>query len=114
MKIVDKPWGYEEIWAEAEKYVGKYLHINAPHRLSLQYHDVKDETIRIVEGVMDLEFEDGQGVLKTVRLTKGDVFHIPPKMKHRMRAIENCVVLEISTPELGDIIRLSDDYNRVA
>jgi len=110
-KKVEKPWGYELIWAHTERYVGKILHINNGGSLSYQYHEVKDETIRLLSGAMDLEIEmDGQR--RTLTLKPGDSFHIPPRMKHRMKALEDCDVLEVSTPELDDVVRLEDRYGR--
>jgi mannose-6-phosphate isomerase len=112
IKRIEKPWGYEEIWAQTDRYVGKYLVIKSPHRLSFQYHEKKEETIRLLEGVMDLEVENSNG-REVVRLNCGQTFHIPPGTRHRMIAIEDCVVLEVSTPELDDVVRLEDDYGRI-
>jgi len=109
--FVGKPWGHEEIWARTPDYVGKILVIKKNHRLSYQYHRVKEETIRLLEGVMDLECDAG-GMHKIVRLSAGDVFHIPPQTKHRMIAVEDCQVLETSTPHLNDVVRVEDDYGR--
>lgn len=110
-KRVEKPWGYELIWAHTEKYVGKILHINKGESLSYQYHEIKDETIHLLSGAMELEVEaDGQR--RTLSLKPGNSFHIEPRMKHRMRAIEDCKVLEVSTPELDDVVRLEDRYGR--
>lgn len=108
---VEKPWGYEEVWAHTDQYVGKMLFIRKPHRLSLQYHRVKDETVRVVQGVMELEFEHDRDRRK-VRMGEGDVFHIPAGARHRMTAVEDCLVAEVSTPYLADIVRLQDDYQR--
>ena len=108
---VEKPWGYEEIWAHTDHYVGKILSINAPHRLSYQYHRLKEETLRVLDGVVDLEYEE-HSIRKTIRLKGGDVFHIVPCTKHRMTAVETCRILEVSTPFLGDVVRLEDDYGR--
>ena len=109
---VEKPWGYELIWAHTDRYVGKVLHIQNGESLSYQYHRVKDETIRLLSGIMDLEIES-EGERKTFRFKPGDCFHITPGMKHRMRAIEDCDVLEVSTTELDDVVRLEDRYGRV-
>lgn len=108
---VDKPWGYEEIWAHTNDYVGKMLFIKKEHRLSYQYHEVKEETVRILEGIMDLEFELS-GERRVTRMNPGDIFHISPEMRHRMIAVEDCRVLEVSTPELNDVVRVEDDYGR--
>jgi mannose-6-phosphate isomerase len=111
MRRVDKPWGYEIIWAETERYVGKVLHINAGHKLSRQYHNKKEETFLIEAGEMDLEV--GQGAdLKTIRMKKGDSFHCLPKTIHRMVAATDVDVVEVSTPELDDVVRLEDVYGR--
>ncbi len=109
---VEKPWGHEEIWAETDRYVGKILNINAGCRLSLQHHEVKDETIRILSGEMKFELEDGEGVVRTHRLTPGMAARIAPGKKHRMEAITDVSVLEVSTPEIEDVVRHEDDYGR--
>jgi quercetin dioxygenase-like cupin family protein len=110
-RIVDKPWGHELIWAYTERYVGKILHIKKGESLSFQYHRVKDETVQLLAGVleMDLEIDEGR---TTVRFVPGDCLHITPGMKHRMTAVEECDVLEVSTPELDDVVRLEDRYGR--
>lgn len=109
--LVTKPWGYELIWAHTERYVGKVLHINKGESLSYQFHNVKDETIRLLTGVLELDIEkDGQP--QRIRLAAGENLHIVPLMKHRMIAIEDCDVLEVSTPELDDVVRLEDRYGR--
>jgi len=108
---VEKPWGYELIWAHTEHYVGKVLHINRGESLSYQYHVVKDETIRLLSGLLEMDLEvDGQR--STIRLSPGECLHIVPGMKHRMTAVESCDVLEVSTPELDDVVRLEDRYGR--
>lgn len=109
---IEKPWGYEEIWAHTEEYVGKLLVIKSAQRLSYQYHNVKEETIRILSGVMDFEYE-ASGERKMIRLSAGDSFHIPPKTRHRMSAVEDCHVLEVSTPFINDVVRVEDDFGRV-
>ena len=112
MRKVDKPWGYELIWAETKSYVGKILHINRGERLSLQYHRQKEETLYLQSGRMDLEhFEEGQPRQLT-RMNSGDVFHVPPGLRHRMVAVEDCDVFEVSTPFLDDVVRLEDRYGR--
>ncbi len=110
-KRVDKPWGYELIWAHTERYVGKVLHINKGESLSYQFHNVKDETIRLLTGVLELDIEK-DGRPQRIRLAAGDNLHIVPLMKHRMIAVEDCDVLEVSTPELDDVVRLEDRYGR--
>lgn len=110
-QVVDKPWGHELIWAHTERYVGKILHINKGESLSYQYHVVKDETIRLLSGLLDMDIETN-GERSKLRLTPGQCLHITPGMKHRMIAVEDCDVLEVSTPELDDVVRLEDRYGR--
>jgi mannose-6-phosphate isomerase len=110
---VEKPWGYELIWAESSRYVGKLLHIESSGQLSLQYHRRKDETIHLLSGVLELEVGTADGDRHTLRLQPGQSFHIAPGLRHRMTAIETCDVLEASTPELDDVVRLEDRYGRV-
>jgi len=111
VKIVEKPWGHEIIWAHTERYVGKILHIKKGESLSYQYHVVKDETIRLLTGILDMDLER-DGDRQKLRLKPGDSLRIVPGMKHRMSAIEECDVLEVSTPELDDVVRLEDRYGR--
>jgi len=113
VQLIKKPWGYEEIWAATDKYVGKFLHIDAGSRLSRQFHNVKTETIRVLEGKLALETSDGAGGFTERTLDRGEVFHVSPGTIHRFGAREVPVVLvEVSTPELDDIVRLEDDYER--
>ena len=111
---VEKPWGYELWWARTERYVGKILHLRRGECLSLQYHHVKDETIMLQSG--RLLFETGAkgepGELRRIEMKPGDVFHITPGTLHRMTGIEDCDILEVSTPELEDVVRLEDRYGR--
>lgn len=110
---VPKPWGHELIWAETDRYVGKILHVKEGQALSLQYHEQKDETIYILSG--KLRFEYGpldETPLKEVVLEPGDTFHITPHLRHRMIGATDCDVLEVSTPELEDVVRLEDRYGR--
>jgi mannose-6-phosphate isomerase-like protein (cupin superfamily) len=109
---IEKPWGHEEIWAVTDAYVGKVLYINAGHRLSLQHHVRKEETVRVVKGQMKLELDDDQGVLRDLVLGPGDSVHIAPFARHRMEALTDCEVYEVSTPHLDDVVRHSDDYGR--
>jgi quercetin dioxygenase-like cupin family protein len=111
VRRVEKPWGYELIWAHAPRYVGKLLHINRGHRLSLQYHNRKDETIHVLSGQLRLVVDEGAG-LGEMELAPGDSYHIAPLTKHRMIAITDCDLLEASTPELDDVVRLEDAYGR--
>jgi len=113
-KRVDKPWGYEIWWARTERYVGKILHVNMGESLSLQYHNVKDETIMIQSGLLLFQTRPAgeEGELRQVEMKPGDVFHITPGTLHRMTALEDCDILEVSTPELDDVVRLEDRYGR--
>ncbi len=111
VKIVEKPWGYEIIWAHTDRYVGKILHIRKGECLSYQYHVEKDETIRVLSGVLDMDVER-DGEREKLRLAPDESLHIVPRMKHRMIAVEDCDVLEVSTPELDDVVRLEDRYGR--
>jgi mannose-6-phosphate isomerase len=110
---VDKPWGFENIWAETERYVGKILHIRAGKRLSLQFHRLKDETILVLSGKLRLELEDDRGEMCVSELVAGQSQRIPTGRKHRFGAIEDCDLVEVSTPELEDVVRVQDDYGRV-
>lgn len=113
-KLVNKPWGHEVIWAATKDYVGKILVIKAGHQLSLQFHEVKEETIFLRSGRMRFLIENEAGELVEVMLEPGMSFHIPPHRKHRMTAVEDCEVFEVSTPQLTDVVRLEDSYGRVA
>lgn len=110
---VDKPWGHELIWAENTRYAGKLLHITRGGQLSFQYHRRKEETIYLLSGALELEVARADEPREVLRLAPGDSFHIPPGLRHRMTALEDCVVLEVSTPELDDVVRLEDRYGRV-
>ena len=110
---VEKPWGYELIWAKTKDYVGKILHIRMGHKLSLQYHRVKEETIIVQSGKMNFVFEDESGKMQEILLLPGEAHHIPVGRKHRMIAVEDCDVFEVSTPHLEDVVRLEDGYGRV-
>ena len=108
---VEKPWGYELRWAQTERYVGKVIHVDAGQALSLQYHNVKDETILVWSGRISFEVEENG---KRVRreMCPGDSAHITPGTVHRMSAIEDTDIFEVSTPELEDVVRLEDRYGR--
>ena len=109
---VEKPWGYEEIWAHTDHYVGKLLYIRSHHRLSLQHHETKQETLRVHSGRILLTLEDEHGVLQTRTVGPGTVIHIAPGRKHRFQSLEDCILYEVSTTELEDVIRHDDDYGR--
>jgi len=113
MRIVKKPWGHEEIWAETDVYVGKMLHISAGSRLSLQYHNKKTETIRVIQGHLLLTLQPHGSDTETRVLQPGETFHVSPGTVHRFGAGEESVVLvEVSTTELDDVVRIEDDYVR--
>ena len=109
---VEKPWGYELHWAKTERYVGKVLHVKAGHALSLQYHNRKDETIHLYSGRMLFEIGELNGPLTKREMKPGDTVHVTPKTVHRMTAIEDCDIFEVSTPDLDDVVRLEDRYGR--
>jgi mannose-6-phosphate isomerase-like protein (cupin superfamily) len=109
---VEKPWGYELHWAKTDRYVAKIIHINSGHALSLQYHNQKDETILLWKGRLTLEIKEKDKLVQR-QMNPGDIFHIRPKTIHRMIALEDSDVLEASTPELDDVVRLEDRYGRV-
>lgn len=109
---IPKPWGYELIFAHTDRYVGKILHINRGESLSLQFHEMKEETLYVVDGELRLTVEH-DGDRREVMLRKGEAFHIPPRLIHRMEALLDTDVAEVSTPELDDVVRLEDRYGRV-
>jgi len=109
MRKVEKPWGHEIIWAETKDYVGKVLHINAGHRLSKQYHEVKEETVYVIKGVL-YNYDENDNIQK---IMPGQSFHVIPHQIHRFGANESAVeIVEVSTPHLNDVVRLEDDYKR--
>ena len=108
---VDKPWGYELHWAKTDRYVGKIIHIDKGHALSLQYHNRKDETIMLLSGRLLFEIQEG-GQLVGHEVGPYERFHVSPGTVHRMTAIEDCDIFEVSTPELDDVVRLEDRYGR--
>ena len=111
---VDKPWGYELIWARTDRYVGKILHIEAGHVLSLQFHNKKDESIYVLKGEIILRLRQGRGdALSERRVGEGQAFHIHPTLVHQFEAVKASDLLEASTPELDDVVRLEDRYGRV-
>jgi mannose-6-phosphate isomerase-like protein (cupin superfamily) len=110
---VEKPWGYEIWWARTDRYVGKIIHVNKGESLSLQYHRVKDETIRIQSGRLLMETAPAEGQpLTPMEMGPGDVYHIKPGTLHRMTGIEDTDIFEVSTTELDDVVRLEDRYGR--
>ena len=110
---IDKPWGYELIWAETDEYVGKILHVLAGEALSLQYHKVKDETFFLLEGQLLLQVGLSIDDIIEYRMLEGQSFHMRSQTIHRMIAETDCDILEVSTPHLDDIVRLEDRYGRI-
>ena len=109
---VDKPWGWELVWAETADYVGKLLFVRAGESLSLQYHELKDEAWLVREGRARLELGEVGGELERSEIGPGDAFHFPPRTVHRVTALEDTLVLEVSTSHLDDVVRLEDEYGR--
>ena len=113
VRRVEKPWGHEIIWAHTDRYVGKILHVNAGHKLSVQYHVKKDETVYLLSGQIKYWVQlPGDSELKDQQLEPGQSFRITPNTIHYMEAITDCDVLEASTPELDDVVRIKDQYGR--
>jgi len=110
---VDKPWGYELRWATTDRYAGKILHISKGEALSLQYHERKDESQYVLRGAIDIELGGPDGALTRRRMAAGDTLHITPGTRHRLTAVEDTDIFEVSTPEIDDVIRLEDRYGRV-
>lgn len=109
---VDKPWGNELIWAHTNAYVGKVLTIEAGRRLSLQYHEEKTETILVVDGRLLLHHGPSPEEIETTEMGPGERFHVPAGLVHRYEALEETRLIEVSTPQLDDVVRLVDDYGR--
>jgi mannose-6-phosphate isomerase-like protein (cupin superfamily) len=109
---VEKPWGYELVWARTDRYVGKILHIEPGHCLSLQYHNRKDETLYVLRGEIVFRVKVGDE-LREQRMKPGDGYHVAPHTVHQMEAVTAADLLEASTPELDDVVRLEDRYGRV-
>lgn len=113
MRLVEKPWGYEQIWAETDRYAGKFLFIRSGERLSRQYHEVKDETICVLDGILTVEI--GTEPINAIALGRGEHYHVQPGTVHRFCADMGDVrLVEVSTAELNDVIRLEDKYDRPA
>jgi mannose-6-phosphate isomerase len=109
---VDKPWGYELRWGITDRYAGKVLHVKKGEALSLQYHELKDEFQYVVKGAIDIELGGPDGALTTHRMKAGDTLHISPGTRHRLTAVEDTDIFEVSTPEMDDVVRLEDRYGR--
>jgi mannose-6-phosphate isomerase len=111
---IEKPWGYELVWAHSDRYCGKLLFVREGEQLSLQFHNRKDETIYVHQGRIEIEISaPGVRIPETEIVTAGAAFRIRPGMIHRWRALEDSIVLEASTPDLDDVVRLEDRYGRV-
>jgi mannose-6-phosphate isomerase len=110
---VEKPWGWELIWADADAYVGKVLFVRAGHSLSLQFHRQKDESWYVQDGRAQLEMGAlGDAVIDSEVVGPGAAFRVPPGTVHRVKALEDTMILEVSTPHLDDVVRLEDEYGR--
>jgi len=109
---VDKPWGHELIWALTDRYCGKILVIETGRRLSLQYHEHKDEAIMVMSGRLRLHLDDDQGTMTVRELGPGESAHVVVGRRHRYEAIERVELVEVSTPELDDVVRIEDDFGR--
>ncbi len=113
VRHVVKPWGHETIWAHTDRYVGKILHVKAGEKLSIQYHERKDETVYLLRGEMKYWVQlPGETELRDQRLVAGQAFRITPHTIHAIEAVTDIDVLEASTPELDDVVRLHDRYGR--
>jgi mannose-6-phosphate isomerase-like protein (cupin superfamily) len=110
---VEKPWGFELWWAHTDRYVGKLIHVNKGHALSLQYHERKDETIFVWQGRILFETANAEGGIEGREMGPGDAVRVTPPTVHRMTALEDTDIFEVSTPEVEDVVRLQDRYGRV-
>jgi mannose-6-phosphate isomerase len=109
---VEKPWGYELCWAVTDRYAGKVIHINKGEALSLQYHRLKDEFQYVIKGLVEMELGATNGELATHRMQAGDTLRIKPGTRHRLTALEDTDIFEVSTAEIDDVVRLEDRYGR--
>jgi mannose-6-phosphate isomerase len=109
---VDKPWGYELRWAATDRYLGKILHVKRGEALSLQYHERKDEWLYVAAGAIEMEVGGPDGKLTRHLMSVGDTVHLAPGTRHRITAIEDADIFEVSTPEVEDVVRLEDRYGR--
>lgn len=107
-----KPWGWELLYALTDSYAGKIIFVKEGHRLSLQYHRKKEETMHLFSGSIVFETGDSPSELKRRVIAEGQSIHLPPNTLHRIKANQDSVILEVSTPELDDVTRLDDDYGR--
>ena len=108
----EKPWGYELLYAHTSRYVGKVIFVKKGHRLSLQYHQRKDESMYILSGKARIDFGEDEAKLTSLVLEPGGTIRLKPLTRHRVEALEDTTLLEVSTPELEDVVRLRDDYGR--
>ena len=108
----EKPWGYELLYALTENYAGKIIHVKKGHRLSLQFHQDKEETMYFYSGLARVETGQDADNLEQFTIREGEHLHLPPGTCHRIEALEDTVILEVSTPQLEDVVRLADDYGR--
>jgi mannose-6-phosphate isomerase-like protein (cupin superfamily) len=113
VKVTKKPWGEEHLIASCDKYAGKILVIKKGHRLSLQYHKKKLETFYVLDGLLKITLGTARNKLRTRLVKPGKIVHVPALTIHRTEAVSDCRLIEVSTPELTDIVRLDDDYNRM-
>jgi mannose-6-phosphate isomerase-like protein (cupin superfamily) len=111
MERVDKPWGYELRFIRTDRYAGKVLFIKAGSQLSLQYHEKKDEAFFVQDGTLELVLGKGKDQ-RVERLEPGESRHVRPGTVHRFRAVTDCTLFEVSTPELDDVVRIEDDFGR--
>jgi mannose-6-phosphate isomerase len=109
---VEKPWGHELIWAHTDRYAGKLIVIESGNRLSLQLHHRKEESIYVLSGRLRFHLEDDAGEIVTHELGPGDFHHVPVERRHRFEALERVELIEVSSPELDDVVRLEDDFGR--
>ena len=113
MKYVEKPWGHEIIWASTDLYIGKVIHINAGCMMSLHHHDMKDETLYVYSGKVDVLIQDNDGNMPSHVYSESSTIHIPAGVNHRIIAVTDAELLEASTPFPDDIVRLEDQYGRI-
>ena len=112
MEIIDKPWGREEVLEKNNSYMVKRLTMFKGHRCSLQYHNKKKETILVISGLLKIIYWNDLKNLGNKIFKPGESFTLDPKVVHRMEALEESIYIEASTPEMDDVVRLGDDYNR--
>ena len=112
LSTVTKPWGGEELLAHTDLYALKKISVKAGTRASLQYHERKSESLYLQSGKMQIEVGDSADSLVAADLNPGDIIDLPKGRVHRVTAIEDSVLIEVSTPELDDVVRLQDDYGR--